>query len=395
VVDVRIEMPLTEAQRLPVETTITPSAPFLDPRDLIQEVTSRIPLPLDVWEITALLESLGITDDLASQRYEFADVFALADYVLTATMAQIKPALRENSGSSSETPTPLRKPAQAVQDAGRIRWLELARASVRIGSMALVAAMAALVIQLLPPRIGPFASEPVNDEVSLPMQAPPASEPAEDKVAQPVMVEAVPTATSAPTPVQPPPRVLLDERFVDNRRGWPDNSGATAWLTGEGYRLAARWPGQFVAVGARLANPVWDVTVTVSFRKVGGPPGGGYGVILGDQGPGPRDGLYQGGRYYVLEVGDRAELGIWRYDNDHWVDLIPWVKSSRVHPGSEPNEVQARVDGTRLVLVVNGTQVASIEDGGMVLPVGDVGVFVGGDGNDVLLEHLVVQVPAE
>jgi hypothetical protein len=242
-----------------------------------------------------------------------------------------------------------------------MRWVELARASVRIGSPALAVAMGFLVVQVLTPWIGPTA----------------------------------PTAPAPAQSSQPSQRVLLDERFVDNRRGWPDDSGATAWLTRDGYRLAARWPGQFVAVGAQLSNPVWDVTVTVTLRKVGGPPGGGYGVILGNLGPGPRDGLYQGGRYYVLEVGDRAELGIWRRDYDHWVDLLPWVESWHVRPGSEPNEVQARVDGTRLVFVVNGTQVASIEDGDGVQPVGDVGVFVGGDGNDVLLEHFVVQVAAE
>jgi hypothetical protein len=364
-----------EAQRLLGATTITPSAPFRDPHDLIQEVTSRIPLPLDVWEITALLESLGVTDDLASQRYGFADVFTLADHVLTATMAQSSPALAQGEGSGA--PTPPRDSAQPVQDPS-FGWVKLARASVWLGGPALVVAMAFLAAQLLTSPIGPSASEPLEDEV-----------------VQPTVFAAVATTPAAPALVQAPLRVLLDERFTDNRRRWPDDSGATAWLTRDGYRLAARWPDRFVAVGAQLANPVRDVTVTASFRKVGGPPGGGYGVILRDQGPGPRDGLYQGGRYYVLEVGDRAELGIWRRDNDHWVDLISWVKSGRVRPGGEPNEVQARVDGRRLIFVVNGTQVASIEDGDGVLPVGDVGVFAGGDGNDVLLEHLVVQVPAE
>jgi len=49
---------------------------------LAVRVDRRVPLPVDSFEITALLESLGITDEVAARRYGVPDVFALAESVL-------------------------------------------------------------------------------------------------------------------------------------------------------------------------------------------------------------------------------------------------------------------------------------------------------------------------
>ncbi|MDP8924842.1 MAG: DUF1080 domain-containing protein [Chloroflexota bacterium] len=183
--------------------------------------------------------------------------------------------------------------------------------------------------------------------------------------------------------------MLLDERFTDNQRGWPSDQQSTAWLADGGYRLFARQPGKFVAVGAPIAGRLRDVVMTATFRKVGGPPGGGYGLIIRDQGDGPRDGVAQGGRYYVLEAGDRGEVGIWRRDGDRWIDILPWTPSSAVRPGDAPNELTVRVVGDRLRFLVNGVEVADQVDA--TLGEGSVGVFVGGDSNEVLLERLLVE----
>ncbi len=132
--------------------------------------------------------------------------------------------------------------------------------------------------------------------------------------------------------------------------------------------------------------------VTGRFRKVGGPPGGGYGVIVRDQGPGPRDGMNQGGHYYVLEAGDRGDVGVWRRDEDHWVDLMPWTPSPAVHPGDAINELTVQAIGSQLLFVVNGTQVANLTVDS-IPGEGAVGVFVGGDLNEVVLDQFSVQVP--
>ena len=104
------------------------------------------------------------------------------------------------------------------------------------------------------------------------------------------------------------------------------------------------------------------MVVSATFRKVGGPPGGGYGIIVRDQGPGSHDGAQQGGSYYVLEVGDRGEVGIWRREEDRWVDIVPWTASTAVRGGNAENELSVNATGSYLSLRVNGAEVASRTD---------------------------------
>jgi hypothetical protein len=131
-----------------------------------------------------------------------------------------------------------------------------------------------------------------------------------------------------------------------------------------------------------------NVAVKATFRKTGGPPGGGYGIILRDQQPAQHNGVYQGGQFYVAEVGDRGEFGIWRRDNDHWLDLISWTHSDAVHAGQTPNALEARASGSELQFLANGVELARVQDAS--LGPGGVGAFAGGDGNVVALTDFLV-----
>ena len=207
---------------------------------------------------------------------------------------------------------------------------------------------------------------------------------------EPVGEATAPVESPAEPPAAAPLPVVLDERFADNRAGWPNDTGTTTWLdAGGGYRLAARQPSRFVAVGAPALPALQAAIVTATFRKVGGPPGGGYGLIVGDQGPTRRDGIDQGGWYHVMEVGDRGEIGIWRRAQDHWEELVPWTPSDVVHRDDAPNELEAAVADGRLEFRVNGVPVASVP--GEAVPAGRVGIFVGGDFNEVRLDRLMVR----
>jgi hypothetical protein len=155
------------------------------------------------------------------------------------------------------------------------------------------------------------------------------------------------------------------------------------------YHLLVRQPGQFVAVAAPVHESYRDVLVRAVFRKLGGPSGGGYGLILRDRGPGPRDGRNQHGWYYVLEAGDRGEVGMWRRDGDQWVDLLSWTHSDAVRRGDAPNELEARAIADRLTFSINGSEVASVTDAALVD--GGLGVFVGGDGNEAALDSLRIE----
>jgi len=171
-------------------------------------------------------------------------------------------------------------------------------------------------------------------------------------------------------------------------KGWLDNPAVAAWSDGA-YRLQARQPARFVAIGAPVNQSLSDVVVSATFRKTGGPPGGGYGLVVRDQGPDPRDGVNQTMNAFVLEAGDLGEFGIWRRDGDHWVDLVAWTRSAAVRMGGSPNDLTVRAIGNRLTFTINGTQVASVEDGAPMA--GGAGVFIGGDYNEVALDRFSVQ----
>jgi hypothetical protein len=186
------------------------------------------------------------------------------------------------------------------------------------------------------------------------------------------------------------PRTVLDARFASGAlAGWPNAATGVAWFTPDGYHLHSRTPGRFVAIQAPNSAGTANVSVTMRYRKVSGPPGGGVGVILRDQDPAGRDGLDQGGRFYVLEVSDRGEVGIWRREVDTWIDLVVWTRSDAVQPATAGNVIEARANRDRLTLLVNGREAATATDA--VLTSGGVGVFLGGDDNEAALEQLTVQ----
>jgi hypothetical protein len=185
------------------------------------------------------------------------------------------------------------------------------------------------------------------------------------------------------------PQLVLDEQFADNRRGWPDDPGGTVSLEGGAYRLQARFAGRFVAVRAPAIELGQDVLISVTFHKVGGPEGGAYGLIVRDQSQVALDGRRQDGEYYLFAAGDAGLVGIrWRNENV-WVDLLPWSANSAVRPGKTPNQLTVRAIGTRFTFEVNGVEVADITDATLHGP--HMGLFVGGDANEVVAERLVVR----
>ncbi|HEY3060941.1 MAG TPA: hypothetical protein VGL99_18415 [Chloroflexota bacterium] len=246
-------------------------------------------------------------------------------------------------------------------------------------------------------------AEPVVASAPLAIAAPVAAGPTvvvvPTVVAAPTLVPtAAPTVAPSVQPTTPPTpaladqfRLMTDERFAAPKLPWRSEPNGTSWLAGGAYHLTPRDAGRFVALAVPGATNLSDVVVAGSFRKVEGPAGGGYGLIVRDQSPAQRDGLTQDGRYYVFEVGDRGELGVWLRDGDTWLDLLPWTANEAVNAGTASNELAVSAIGDTLSFVVNGIPVASQRD--TVLRRGGVGLFTGGDGNHVAIERLTVRVP--
>jgi hypothetical protein len=226
----------------------------------------------------------------------------------------------------------------------------------------------------------------------------PTAGPPSAAVAQPTTIPPVAQARGPQPPLAeasaPGGRTRLDAHLTERPSGWFDNPPFVRWADGA-YRLSARDTGRFVAVAAPVAPQRGDnasVIVSATLRKVGGPPGGGYGLIVRDQGSAQRDGVNQSGDFYVLEVGDRGEVGAWRRTGDTWVDILPWTAAPAVRQGGSPNDLVVQALDKRLVFQVNNVEVLNTQvdpgrDGG------GVGLFVGGDSNEVALDHFSVQTP--
>jgi hypothetical protein len=258
-----------------------------------------------------------------------------------------------------------------------------------------VVALAVLGYFLLPQ---PQAADPAPPQATPAATTPPTSEPI---LETPVQVDVVRAAAQPPPALVPPPAApaapaafsapVFDEHFTSNDARWPSDPQGATLVTNGMYRITPRQAGQFVGVAAPAISVPADVLVNATFRKLGGPAGGGYGIIVRDQAEPPNDSLSQNGHYYVLEAGDKGEIGIWRRDSDHWVDLLPWQHSDAVKPGTATNELSVRAVGDTLSLVVNGTTVATRSDSTLVG--GRAGVFVGGDGNQVAVSRFTIQAP--
>ena len=188
------------------------------------------------------------------------------------------------------------------------------------------------------------------------------------------------------------PRVLLAERFANPLPNWPNNPDTGAWFGAEGYHLIARQPGRFAAVGVPLPQAIASSVLRAEFHKVSGPPGGGYGLIVRDQGsPDERSSGTQGGQFMVLGVGDRGDVGIWQRDETRWIDVMPWTHSDVVHTGLETNALVVTTRDNALRFEVNGQVVADLTYGGVPTR-GGVGLFVGGDLNEVVVNSLGIEI---
>jgi hypothetical protein len=211
----------------------------------------------------------------------------------------------------------------------------------------------------------------------------------------PTLEEIVRTLTPTQAPVLTAarygPGVLFAERFVTPLLEWPNDPHATAWFEDGAYRLFAREPGRFVAVGVPLPEQLGDGAISAQFHKVGGPSGGGYGFIIRDQGrTSDRDSRSQAGRYIVLEVGDKGEVGVWQRNETRWVDIVSWHHADAVRPGDEPNLLVVYTRGPAIRFEVNGEVVADVAFDGLPTR-GGVGIFVGGDLNEAALEWLRIE----
>lgn len=228
-----------------------------------------------------------------------------------------------------------------------------------------------------PPLPSASATPTAQVQVEVLADVPPAGDTQAGSLADPTTEQAAPE-----------PAIMLDEQFDHRHADWPVRTDGTVWL-GASYHLSVKSVSHFVAVRAPIVTASRSIVMTGVFQKVGGPDGGGYGLIVRDRSAAPLDGDRQDGQYYVFEAGDRGFIGVWRRDDLTWVDLVPWSFSGAVRTGRSSNELTVRASGDHFEFEVNGVLVAEVADD--VLDDGHVGLFVGGDGNQVVADRFIVR----
>jgi len=329
----------------------------------------------------------------------------VAARLAAATQLHIAPS--PHPESPPQSPPPVEPSDEETPERPRSRSLMLIVGGVILG-LFLVGVLMFGILPALRPAEAPrqavsssaTAVEPASTATLLPVSVAAAqastvpSRPTPPAAAQ-AAVPTVPRPTAAAA-IRPTAAAALGKALIDVRLAagppdrWVDNAPYANWSDGA-YRLQAKDATRFVAVDVPLDQAVADAIVSATFRKTGGPPGGGYGLLVRDAGPDPLDGQNQEFNAYVFETGDLGEYGVWRREGDHWIDMVPWMRSTAVRSGGSPNELVVRAVGAQLSFSVNGVEVANVQDD--TLQSGAIGLFVGGDNNEVALDRFNISLP--
>jgi hypothetical protein len=108
---------------------------------LAEEVRSRVPQPIDVLEIAAVVESMGITDAVASEDYAAEDAFELADHVFEVVRARsVDPSQVGDEADYSHLPLEREEPSALLDKSARGLLALAPLALLVIGLEALTAA---------------------------------------------------------------------------------------------------------------------------------------------------------------------------------------------------------------------------------------------------------------
>ena len=118
----------------------------------------------------------------------------------------------------------------------------------------------------------------------------------------------------------------------------------------------------WAVAGKRADDFILDVEAT----QVEGPDDNHYGVIV----------RYADEKnFYRLDISGDGYYSIHRFRNGVWEKLIDWPESPAIKQGTTTNHLRVIAEGPKLTWVVNGTQLAEIDNVDVLS--GDVGLTAG------------------
>jgi hypothetical protein len=156
-------------------------------------------------------------------------------------------------------------------------------------------------------------------------------------------------------------KILLTDSFDNPAAGrlssQSDDPAIEQGYVGGEYHLRlspAAKPVRAVAASSVLA----DLQVAVDARLAEGTEGRWVGVACRMN---PRDGTAQ--FYALLAVPATGQFALSNFDGHRWVHLVPFQSSEAVRRGNASNHLELTCVGSTLSARINGTEVASAQDG--------------------------------
>ena len=167
-------------------------------------------------------------------------------------------------------------------------------------------------------------------------------------------------------PIRTAGQLLFQDDFRDPNSGWlidANKDREFAYEDGE-YSILAKMPDSWWWAAAPTDEPLSDFTVEVDLQQLSGLKEHTYGIVFREQGNG----------FYRFGISGTGEYALFKAQNDRWIRLLDWTKSTAIRPGSGSNRLKVTTKGSQISLYANGELLASINDASFAQ--GAIGLYV-------------------
>jgi hypothetical protein len=155
--------------------------------------------------------------------------------------------------------------------------------------------------------------------------------------------------------------------FSNPASGWraESDSSAEVGYSDGGMRILVKVPNSLAWASAGRA--LSDLYLTVEATQIAGPDDNEYGVMARMQDP---------QHFYRFSISGDGYYLVSKYDGQEWKPLgTDWTPSDAIHPGAATNLLGVVCQGAQLTFLVNGVQLAQVEDKSYSR--GDIGLYAG------------------
>jgi len=155
--------------------------------------------------------------------------------------------------------------------------------------------------------------------------------------------------------------------FSNPASGWQAESDSSAEVgySDGGMRILVKVANSLAWASAGRA--LSDLYLTVEATQIAGPDDNEYGVMVRMQDP---------QHFYRFSISGDGYYLVSKYDGQEWRPLgTDWTPSDAIHPGAATNLLGVVCQGAQLTFLVNGVQLAQVEDKSYTR--GDIGLYAG------------------